>query len=207
MLRPLDSPWADRLGSATKTAINVVVIATGLVILGGVPYLLFSDLVGSEGHMKWFSDALQRVRHSPDAIQLVGTPIKGYGDPSSSRMARNRPIAHNMMVDRHGVEHMLIRFYIEGPKNSGTVKVDLCKAPNGQWQYQYLLVEVPGQGLPSWKVVIDTQSPPPPPAWKETLTDVGTYLHTLGVASWETTRAHTAQGWTIVQEWLESRHK
>ncbi|KAJ1654328.1 mitochondrial import inner membrane translocase subunit tim21 [Dispira simplex] len=197
----------DRAKSGLEVVGNVIILLVGLVIIGGVPYLLFSDLLGNEGHVKWFSDALQRVRHDPNVIKFVGTPIKGYGDSSHSRMARNRQIGYTITHDRRGEEHMLIRFFIEGPVNTGTVKMDLVRNPQhpDTWQYNYLLVEVPGHGLPSWRLVLDTTQPAPPPAWQETALDMYQTISKSVIYGKDLVVGSTLHGYDIVKEWINSR--
>ncbi|KAJ1915469.1 mitochondrial import inner membrane translocase subunit tim21 [Tieghemiomyces parasiticus] len=192
-----------RVQSAARTTGNLAVICVGLAILGGVPYFLFSDLLGSEGHIRWFSDALQRIRHDPDVIKYVGTPIKGYGDPGS-RMARNRTINHTLTRDARGVEHLLIRFYIEGPKDTGTVKLELSKDARGAWHYNYILVEVPGHGRSSWRIVVDTSRPAPPPAWRETLADTQAFIVTEGCRAWHVTKQCSLVAYDHARDWIAS---
>ncbi|KAJ1992848.1 mitochondrial import inner membrane translocase subunit tim21 [Dimargaris cristalligena] len=197
-------PLLDRTRNALGTLGNLAVVLAGLTVLCGLPYFLFADLVGDEGHIKWFSDALQRVRRDPNVQERIGSPIKGFGDPSQSRMSRNRTIGHMITQDRHGVEHMVMRFFIEGPLNSGTVKLELVKGPEGHWQYRYILVEVPGQGLPSWRIVVDTEQPPPPPAWREIVKDSSEFVYEKSVTLAESVRLLSLATYDQVKEWIET---
>jgi import inner membrane translocase subunit TIM21 len=62
-------------------------------------------------------------------------------------MRRNRRILHQLAQDSEGREHLLMRFYVEGPDNEGTCMVNMVKDDNGKWEYRQLYVDVPGKEI------------------------------------------------------------
>lgn len=66
---------------------------------------------------------LWRAVHPKQLSKILGSPIMGHGEPSHSRMRRNRRIQHQIVKDSDGKDHLFMRFYVEGPNESGTVQL------------------------------------------------------------------------------------
>ncbi|KAK9694905.1 mitochondrial import inner membrane translocase subunit tim21 [Basidiobolus ranarum] len=148
----------EKVVAAGKTTTNLGIIALGVGILGTIVYYLSSELFGSESSTHVFGDALDKIRVNDELQAVLGSPIKGYGEPSSSQRRRNRRIASQVVDDAAGTTHMLMRFFVEGPDNTGEAHVDMTKTGKGKWEYRYLYVDVPGRGLPSKRVVVEHHS-------------------------------------------------
>lgn len=50
-----------------------------------------------------------------------------------------------IVLDAEGKEHLLMRFYVEGPDNEGTAHLEMIKDQRGKWEYKYLFVDIPGK--------------------------------------------------------------
>ncbi|QMW35348.1 hypothetical protein G4B84_010839, partial [Aspergillus flavus NRRL3357] len=71
--------------------------------------------------------------------------IKAYGESTSNKWARNRPIAATIEKDRLGREHLRMNFHVEGPRNQGVVHVHMIKPlDKNEWEYQLLALDVKG---------------------------------------------------------------
>ncbi|GAB5593800.1 mitochondrial import inner membrane translocase subunit tim21 [Umbelopsis nana] len=152
--------WKDlttpqKVVAATKTSANIGLIVAGVAVTGTILYYVGSELFGTQSSTHIFSDALERVRQHEELSAMLGSPIKGHGEPSRSRMRRNRRILHQLAQDSEGREHLLMRFYVEGPDNEGTCMVNMIKDDSGKWTYRQLYVDVPGQGLPSRRIYVE----------------------------------------------------
>ncbi|KAL1914317.1 uncharacterized protein VTP21DRAFT_9010 [Calcarisporiella thermophila] len=143
-----DLTMGQKVVAAGKTTTNIGVIALGVGIMGTLVYVVWSEFFGSSS-TNTFSDALEKIRVNEELQQILGHPIKGHGEPSQSRRRRNRRIAYQIVEDTKGNEHMLMRFFVEGPGATGTVHLDMVRDERGKWDYHYLFVDVPGYGLPS----------------------------------------------------------
>ena len=75
--------------------------------------------------------------------RLIGEEMKAYGENSSSRWARNRQIAYEFCflkgkvganccsslhrLDPQNVDHLFMRFYVEGENGKATVRLEMTK--------------------------------------------------------------------------------
>jgi TIM21 len=70
--------------------------------------------------------------------------MKAYGENSHSRWARNRQIAYELVVlpliyysslhrlDPQNVDHLFMRFYVEGENGKGTVRLEMTKVEHAR---------------------------------------------------------------------------
>ncbi|KAI8149606.1 TIM21-domain-containing protein [Fennellomyces sp. T-0311] len=152
--------WKDlstpqKVVAASKVTVDLGVILTGLAVTSALLYFVGSELFGSDSTTAIFNDAVDRIRDHPELSGLLGSPIKGHGEPSRNRMKRNRRIHHQIVEDGQGNPHLFMRFYVEGPENQGTAMLEMIKDEKGSWQYKQLFCDVPGQGLPSHRYYIE----------------------------------------------------
>lgn len=49
-----------------------------------------------------------------------------------------------VVLDADGKEHLIMRFFVEGPNNEGTAHLEMVKDQRGSWEYKYLFVDIPG---------------------------------------------------------------
>ncbi|KAF2877508.1 TIM21-domain-containing protein [Massariosphaeria phaeospora] len=138
---------AEKAARTTQQSFNFVVVITGLVLGGGVCYYLFTDVFSPSSKTAQFNRATTRIRQSSEVQALLGegSQISAFGEPSWSRLARNRYISHTLDTDQWGTEHMRFRFYVEGPLGQGVVHVHLTKRPSqNNFEYHTLAVDVKG---------------------------------------------------------------
>ena len=60
-----------------------------------VSYYLYTDVFASDSKTRHFNRAVDRIRADPRALDLLGSgqTIRAFGEPTSSKWSRNRPIA------------------------------------------------------------------------------------------------------------------
>ncbi|KAJ3342397.1 hypothetical protein HDU93_002513 [Gonapodya sp. JEL0774] len=126
-------------------------------------YTVGSELLGDTSSTTVFRELLERVKEHERVGELVGTPIRGTVD-QSSRARTVKTVNHHIVQDPvTGQQKMIVRFYIQGAKSTGTVNGEMVLDPSGvHWTPFYLYVDVPGQGLPSERVVVEDHRPAPP---------------------------------------------
>ncbi|KAG0369056.1 mitochondrial import inner membrane translocase subunit tim21 [Gamsiella multidivaricata] len=139
-----DLSTPEKVVTATKATTNYTVIAVGVVLVGAIGYAIVSELFGPNSDTHVFGDALEKVRNNERLQDVIGSPMKGHGEPSSSKRRRNRRIQSQVVLDAEGKEHLLMRFYVEGPDNEGTAHLEMVKDQRSNWEYKYLFVDIPG---------------------------------------------------------------
>lgn len=113
-----------------------------------VAYFLYTELFAADSKTRQFNHAVDRVRSDSQCIGLLGRPaskIKAYGEPTTNKWARARPLAHNVEVDKFGTTHFRMHFHVEGTENQGVVNVHMTKTRDqSQLEYQLLSLNVKG---------------------------------------------------------------
>ncbi|KAK6193167.1 hypothetical protein LQW54_012737 [Pestalotiopsis sp. IQ-011] len=145
-------PWRDlsageKAGRATQQTFNFGLVAVGAVLTGGVAYFLYTDVFSPDSKTAYFNRAVDRIKKDPDCLALLGDAKKltAHGDETYNKWRRARPIASTHTTDKQGTEHIRLHFYMEGPRNSGTVDVHLTKRPGAsEFEYRYLFLDIPG---------------------------------------------------------------
>ncbi|KAF9580870.1 hypothetical protein BGW38_002304, partial [Lunasporangiospora selenospora] len=82
----------EKVATATRTTTNYTVVAAGVVLVGAITYAIISELFGSNSDTRVFGDALEKVRSNEKLQEIIGSPMMGHGEPSSSKRRRNRRI-------------------------------------------------------------------------------------------------------------------
>ncbi|KAF9434762.1 mitochondrial import inner membrane translocase subunit tim21 [Entomortierella beljakovae] len=139
-----DLTTPEKVVTATKTTTNYAVVGVGVVLVASIGYAIVSELFGSNSDTHIFGDALEKVRNNEKLTDILGTPIKGHGEASSSKRRRNRRIHSQVVLDAGNKEHLLMRFYVEGPDGEGTAHLEMVKDQRNNWEYKYLFVDIPG---------------------------------------------------------------
>lgn len=112
-----------------------------------VVYFLYQELFASDSKTRQFNRAVNRVKADSRCTELLGPAqgIKAYGEPTSNKWARARPLAHSVQVDKLGTTHFVMHFHIEGPKDTGVVHLHMTRGKNdSQLEYKYLILNVKG---------------------------------------------------------------
>ncbi|KAJ6032222.1 L-galactonate dehydratase [Penicillium herquei] len=137
----------EKVSRATQQSFNFLVVIAGVVLTGGVFTLLWQDVISPNSRTWQFEKAVDRIKDDARCTKLLGDPreIKAFGENTSSKWARHRPIATAVEKDRLGREHLRMNFHVEGPLNSGIVFVHLIKpVDQSEWEYQLLALDVKG---------------------------------------------------------------
>jgi mitochondrial import inner membrane translocase subunit TIM21 len=90
---------------------------------------------------------VDRVKRDSRCTELLGTAkeIKAYGEPTSNKWARARPLAHSVEIDERGTTHFRMHFHVEGPKDAGVVNLHMTKGKGEkELEYKYLSLNVKG---------------------------------------------------------------
>ncbi|KAI0176066.1 import inner membrane translocase subunit tim-21, mitochondrial [Hypoxylon sp. FL1284] len=145
-------PWnelsaAEKASRATQQTFNFGLAIVGVVLTGGVGYFLYQDVFSPESKTAYFSRAVDRIKKDPDCVALLGDGKKiiAHGDETMNKWRRARPIASTLTTDARGDQHLKMHFYVEGPRNNGSVHVHLTKRPGyEEFEYKYFFVDVKG---------------------------------------------------------------
>ncbi|KAK4157335.1 TIM21-domain-containing protein [Chaetomidium leptoderma] len=145
-------PWTN-LSAGEKTAraaqqtFNFGMVIVGVVLTGGVGYVLYSEVFSSDSKTTYFNRAVDRIRTDPRCRELLGDgkKITAFGEETHNKWRRARPIASTISKDGRGDEHMMIEFNVQGPKGAGRVGMHLIKrAGQREYDYKYFFVDVRG---------------------------------------------------------------
>ncbi|KIX96635.1 uncharacterized protein Z520_07901 [Fonsecaea multimorphosa CBS 102226] len=139
----------EKAARGTQQTFNFVLVSLGLVGTITIIYLLYTDLFSPTSYTIQFNAAVSRIRASPECRALLGpaSQIKAYGEPTSNKWARARPLAHSTEVDRFGTTHFRMHFNVEGTESGvmGVVTVHMTKPKDGdRLEYELLSLSVKG---------------------------------------------------------------
>ncbi|KAK3589318.1 hypothetical protein CHS0354_026975 [Potamilus streckersoni] len=140
-----ESPYAglsptQKVKEATKDASYLVVIVVGIGILGMMMYYIFWELFSSQSPSGVYGNALKLCQQDERLKFKLGEPIKGYGETTSR--GRRRYVSHTEYTTPDGVRHMMMQFYVEGPKRKGTAHLDVYKNEHGKYDYRFLFIDL-----------------------------------------------------------------
>lgn len=157
---------------STQQTLNLGLVLLGIGLTVGVGYVLYLEVFSPSSKTAVFNRTVTRIRADQTCVDALvgrdgeqqqldkkpwgltwslfgagdrGAKIAAYGEGSWSRWARNRTIASNVEVDRRGVEHMHMHFYVAGPKAEGTVWVHMTRRQGAEWDYHTLSLDIKGQ--------------------------------------------------------------
>ncbi|KAL8160329.1 hypothetical protein V2J09_001866 [Rumex salicifolius] len=107
---PFDAPTyhiPEKPITFTEGASYSLVILAGLGIAGAAAYGVFKELIFQPKEYKIFDKALARVQDDSQVRVRIGSPIKGYGQETRNRAARQK-IPNRVWTDEDGVEHVQV---------------------------------------------------------------------------------------------------
>ncbi|KAK5191557.1 mitochondrial import inner membrane translocase subunit tim21 [Exophiala xenobiotica] len=138
---------SEKAARGTQQTFNFVIVAAGLVGTITISYLLYQELLAPDSSTVQFNAAVSRIKSSPECRALLGpsSQITAYGEPTSNKWARARPLAHSAETDRFGTTHFRMHFNVSGPDGTGVVTVHMTKPRVGdRLEYQLLSLTVKG---------------------------------------------------------------
>ncbi|KAL8819201.1 MAG: hypothetical protein Q9191_007782 [Dirinaria sp. TL-2023a] len=85
----------EKAARTTQQTFNFGLVITGIIMTGGVVYLLYTEVFASDSKTRHFNRAVDRVRADTRALELLGSghKIRAFGEPTRNKWARARPIA------------------------------------------------------------------------------------------------------------------
>ncbi|KAM3497460.1 hypothetical protein MY10362_009194 [Beauveria mimosiformis] len=145
-------PWRElsipeKAARATQQSFNFGLVLVGLVLTGGVGYLLWTDVFSPNSKTVQFNRAIDKIKKDDRCVELFGDAKKilAHGEETNNKWQRARPLASSERVDKQGVHHLLLHFHVEGPRNHGVAQVHMVKLPgHSDYEYKYLFVDVRG---------------------------------------------------------------
>ncbi|ATY65059.1 import inner membrane translocase subunit tim-21 [Cordyceps militaris] len=147
-------PWTElsvpeKAARATQQSFNFGLVLVGLVLTGGVGYLLWTDVFSPNSKTVQFNRAIDKIKKDERCLELFGEAKKilAHGEETNNKWQRARPLASSERVDKQGVHHLLLHFHVEGPRNHGVAQVHMVKPPGqSDYEYKYLFVDIKGHG-------------------------------------------------------------
>ncbi|KXN70461.1 hypothetical protein CONCODRAFT_78829 [Conidiobolus coronatus NRRL 28638] len=136
----------------TKAYRVIKKVVLGASAIGILLYVLGDELYNGSTQTTLFNKTFDLVKDNRQIQNLVGENIMAHGDPVSTRRRRSH-IHFSTHYPKSGNPELITQYYIEGSRNTGTVHACMTQI-NDEWKYKWLMVEVPGEGLPSRKVTI-----------------------------------------------------
>ncbi|KAL9102449.1 MAG: hypothetical protein Q9163_002410 [Psora crenata] len=137
----------EKAARTTQQTFNLGLVLAGFVGTGLVAYFLYGEVFASDSKTAFFNRAVDRVRSDPRALELLGArkTVEAYGEPTSNKWARARPIASSTHKDSTGIEHFRMHFNVEGSERKGVVSLHMVKGPgHPDYEYRFLALDVPG---------------------------------------------------------------
>ncbi|KPI43252.1 Mitochondrial import inner membrane translocase subunit tim21 [Cyphellophora attinorum] len=137
----------EKAARGTQQTFNAALVAAGVGGTCLVSYFLYQELFAADSKTVQFNHAVDRVKASQECRDLLGPSRKivAFGEPTSSKWARARPLAYTTNVDRTGTMHFRMHFNVEGEKAGGVVVVHMTKpAGEDRLEYRLLSLSVPG---------------------------------------------------------------
>lgn len=140
----------EKAARTTQQSFNFLLVTAGAIGTIAVSYFLYQELFAVDSKTRQFNHAVDRVKADSRCRELLGpsNKIVAYGEPTSSKWARARPLAHSVAVDKFGTTHFRMHFNVEGPDATGTVNVHMTKGHDeNELQYRVLSLNVPGHAV------------------------------------------------------------
>lgn len=101
--------------------------------------MTFNELFSSKSPNNVYSKAFERCAKHPKIIDALGEPIKAYRE--QRQLGRRSPIKY-IKFQKDGVQHLRIKFYIQGTRRRGTVNLEVQENESNNFVYTYLYVVV-----------------------------------------------------------------
>ncbi|KEY71403.1 hypothetical protein S7711_05666 [Stachybotrys chartarum IBT 7711] len=146
------TPWnelsaGEKAARATQQSFNFGFVVVGLVLTGGVGYVLWTEVFSPDSKITHFNRAVDKIKKDHRCLQLLGDSkrILAHGEPSWNKWRRARPVAATESTDQYGNQHLKMHFYVDGPSNDGVARLHMVKhRGQHEYEYMYLFLDVKG---------------------------------------------------------------
>jgi mitochondrial import inner membrane translocase subunit TIM21 len=98
-------PWSDlsageKTGRAAQQTFNFGMVLVGVVLTGGVGYVLYQEVFSPSSKVAYFNRAVDRIKKDPRCLELLGDrkKITAFGEETHNKWRRHRPIAYVTMA-------------------------------------------------------------------------------------------------------------
>lgn len=129
----------EKVKQTTKDASYLGIIIAGIGVTGVMFYAILSELFSGQSPNSIYTETLKLCRNDEKLADLLGGPIKGYGELSAR--GRRRHVSH-IEYEKDGRKYMRMKFYVEGSRQKGTVHLEMKQDPKGKYSYRYLFVDI-----------------------------------------------------------------
>lgn len=146
------TPWSKLSGKgkilrASQQTFNLGLIMCGMLLSGGVAYLLYSEVFSSDSKTSHFNRSFDLIKKYPRCIAVLGDSktITAYGEGMGGSWRKARPFLSATQTDKDGTQHLLLTYRVNGSKSSGIVYSHLVKRPTeNEFTYKRLVLDVKG---------------------------------------------------------------
>ena len=121
-----------------KTASYGMVIVVGVGVTCVVLYTVLKELFTGDSPTALFQMASEKCVEHPQVQDLLGEPIKAFGE--ESRRGRRRHVTSLSYVDENGKKGIRVQFYLQGLRKRGTAQIDAREGEDGHFKTRYIVV-------------------------------------------------------------------
>merc|ERR1712141_223451 len=130
--------YAQKTKENVKTASYGIVIVVGVGVTCVVLYTILKELFTGESPTALFQMASEKCVEHPQVQDLLGEPIKAFGE--ESRRGRRRHVTSYPYVDEHGRKGIRVQFYLQGLRKRATAQIDAREGEDGHFKTRYIIV-------------------------------------------------------------------
>ena len=94
----------------------------GVGVTAVVIYVIFNELFSSDSPQGLFESASQKCMDSEKVQDLLGEPIKAFGE--ETRRGRRRHVRHLYYQDDQGRKGLRVQFHLQGLRSRGLGEID-----------------------------------------------------------------------------------
>lgn len=124
-----------------RNGFYAAVLGGTLCIFGGVGYLLGKELFGGGATYPLIDEAVALIEQDKQLIKALGpAPLSIFGTSDGRR--RRPAVRKDLSAD--GRQLVEAQFYVKGDQGRGKVHLRVAEQEDGQWEKQFLTVELPG---------------------------------------------------------------
>jgi len=111
---------SGKVARTTARTSNLLVILLGAGLSALLVYALTTELFAESSPTVLYGEACDMIRESEELKRYLRGKLKFYNNPpiEGRPQHRNRGVAHHIVIDSRGVEHMYINFFINSAQKA-----------------------------------------------------------------------------------------